>query len=230
MQKIICPECGAPNNSDATSCFECGYPLSNLIPQEEKVEPQVNNVVNNKPTPDTFLQRDTAISNQANIPEKIIHKGALVRCPGCGKDTYDEDEVCEFCGFPVRPYFEKQNKVTLADRINAFKLQDVWDYIDYVIYNAKNTVKIMVIAALADIVAIYLFLVMVISNLKMLISTVGQYNAGMSKSQTESWEELLRNQITSQSISLGISVVLFIALIIVGVILIKKLNKDYQEA
>ena len=166
--------------------------------------------------------------------EQIKHKGALVRCPECGADAYSEDSMCMNCGFPVGKYFEEQNKETVIEMIDNLSVEGVKDYVDYVIHDARNTIKLIAVGIVIDGLAIIISLYIGISKICMLTNLMQQYSINKASyaagnADATSMSIQYRGILARQSISVIITVALFIAFIIGFVTMYKKLKKDYEE-
>lgn len=226
--EIICPECGQKTDAHKAICQKCGYPLeieTNNITEQENIEIQENQPVNKGNNESKRVERQ--------IEQK--HMGALVHCPECGQDTYSEDEFCEHCGFPVRAHYEKLNKRKITDIIDDFSFKDVKDYFNYIIYEARNTIKIV-----AGNLILILFFVMVT-----LCGSIA--NAGKRSDAKEKYEvtytqavnydnasmrsiaEASKTLITKYTVKMIVNIVICVGLSVLTVISIRILIKDYKE-
>ena len=250
MRKIRCPECKSIVNDNLESCSMCGFPFplnkeslyvtmdGKLIVQEESIKDKdVDGQSEPVSETATVSEADQSISNreESTYAEliQVEHKGALVRCPECGADAYSEDEICENCGFQVGKYFAKQNKETLSDKIDNFSIDGVKEYIDYVISDARNTIKIMASGIVVDCLAILVTLCMGISKINMLVNLMQQYSLNKASyaagnADVASMEIQYRAIFMKQGISIAVSVILFIVFIVGFVVMYKKLKKDYE--
>lgn len=252
MRKIRCPECHSIVNDNLESCSMCGFPFpfnkeSLYVTVDDQSKVQEDGVKDkdvygqSEPVSETAMvsEADQGTSNREGstyaepVQVQVVHKGALVRCPECGADAYSEDEICENCGFQVGKYFAKQNKETLSDKIDNFSIDGVKEYIDYVISDARNTIKIMAIGIVVDCLAMLVSLCMGISKINMLVNLMQQYSLNKASyaagnADAASMEIQYRGIFMKQGISIAVTVVLFILFIIGFVVMYKNLKKDYE--
>lgn len=262
MNRIKCPDCNLECDSNNTVCINCGFPFYKtditqyLISDADTIEVEdtgensdyiniMNDSINKIENPDNnesnvenehdnieWTEDDTDNLEKSNNNTKKIHLGVLVRCPKCGYDTYSEDEKCDNCGFEIKDYFEKQNKTTISERIDNFSIISVKEYIDYVINDARNSIKLTAILIVLDVFALLIAVFSFISKLKLLIGVIQSYSVTKESviaggSNIDIIKKQYGTMIFNACFRIVISAVV-IVLLIVGFIKMKKfLEEDY---
>ncbi len=226
--EIICPECGQKTDAHKAMCENCGYPLeieTNNITGQENIVIQKNQPVN--------MGNNEPIQVERQIEQK--HMGALVHCPECGQDTYSEDEFCEHCGFPVRAHYEKLNKRKITDVIDDFSFKDVKDYFNYIIYEARNTIKIVAGALILILFFAVVTLCGSIANAGKRSDAKEKYEVAYTQAvnydnaSMRSIAEASKPLIAKYTVKMIVNIVICIGLSVLTVISIRILIKDYKE-
>lgn len=226
--EIICPECSQKTDAHKAICQNCGYPLEieqNNIMGQGKIVTQKDQPVN--------MGNNEPIQVERQIEQK--HMGALVHCPECGQDTYSEDEFCEHCGFPVRAHYEKLNKRKITDIIDDFSFKDVKDYFNYIIYEARNTIKIVSGALILILFFAVVTLCGSIANAGKRSDAKEKYEVAYTQAvnydnaSMRSIAESSKTLITKYTVKMIVNIVIFVGLSVLTVISIRILIKDYKE-
>jgi hypothetical protein len=108
------------------------------------------------------------------------------------------------------------------------------DYIDYVVHKARNTIKLLTIGLLVDVIAFFLGIINTIFNVKSLVSTLSRFADAKAAAVAGSGGDI--NQVIStyhsmevkDIISLCISVVLTVCFVVIAVKIVKALIDDYE--